>query len=338
VKVVFLGSGPFAIPVLERLHAAGKDAQLVRVVSRPDRPARRGRALTPTPVRARAQELDVRCDVPETANDPSYLEELAVLAADLFIVADYGEMLRKRLRDLPRLGVFNLHASILPRYRGAAPVAHALLQGATETGVTLFRIVKELDAGPVVDIATTPVAPLETTGELEGRLALLAADLLGRNLPAFQSGLFRETPQDDTKATLAPKLEKGSGLISWESPAADVANRVRAFNPWPGAYSFLGGERTIFLRARAVPSSEKDLKPGAVEAVEKDSFRVRCGAGSVEVLELQREGKAPLPAASYLRGKALRCGDVWISSPELGGPEIRASRGEGTPNLGGSGP
>ncbi|MBI4604300.1 MAG: methionyl-tRNA formyltransferase [Planctomycetes bacterium] len=330
MRVAFFGSGRFALPVLERLHALSGRHELARVVTRPDRPRGRRLQLVPTPVKARAAELGLPCDAPESANDPGYVDALARVAPEIIIVADYGEMIRKRLRELPPIGVFNLHASLLPRHRGAAPIAHALLEGDAETGVTLFRIERGLDTGPVVDSVRCPVGELETAGELEARLAVLAADLLERNLDAFAGGTFRETPQDERLATLAPKLEKSAGAIRWEAPAARLANFIRALNPWPGAYSFLqateateataateaaaaaagGSERTIFLRSRAVePGPGAALAPGTVESVRKDGFRVRCGSGSLEVLEVQREGKAPLDAAAYLRGRRLRPGD-----------------------------
>ncbi len=316
MKIVFFGSGPFALPALELLGKGPFGHELVRVVSRPDRPQRRGRQVVPMPVRARAIELGLPCDAPESANDPTFLDSLATLAPDIFLVADYGEMLRKQLRALPGIGVFNLHGSLLPRWRGAAPIVHSILAGDTETGVTLFRIEKGLDSGPIVDAARVEIGDRETAGELEARLARIAAGLLERNLVAFSEGTFRETPQEEAIATHAPKVEKADAAISWATPALDIANRVRALNPWPGAFSFLGPERTTLLRARAVEVLEPgNMAPGTIESVRKDGFRVRCGRGAIEVLQLQREGKALLDAAAYLRGKALKAGDRFSSTP-----------------------
>jgi len=310
VRIVFFGTGPFAIPALERLHAASGVHPLLRVVTRPDRPQARGRKVSPTPVRRRASELGIACDAPETANDPVYLDSLAALAPDLFLVADYGEMLRKRIRELPAVGIFNLHGSLLPRWRGAAPVVHAILAGERETGVTLFRIERGLDSGPVVDMEKLTIGELETAGELEARLARAGADLIERNLPRFASGSLRETPQDDSQATPAPKIEKSAAQIDWTAPAEQVARQVRAYNPWPGAFSLIRGERTIFLRARPIGAEVQGTEPpGSVVSVARDAFCVRCGQGAIEVLELQREGKAPLEAAAYLRGRPLQPGD-----------------------------
>jgi len=320
VKVVLFGSGGFGIPTLGRLRSLHGRIDLVRLVSRPDRPRGRGREVAPTPLRARAIELGVPCDAPETANDPAYLETLAALAPDLFVVVDYGEMLRKPLRALPRIGVFNLHGSLLPRYRGAAPVARALLAGEETTGVTLFRVDRELDAGPIVDVVEARIEPIETAGELEARLSILAADLIERNLEAFRSGAFRETRQDDSLVTYAPRLEKSEGLIEWDADPPAIANRVRALNPWPTAWSFLRKEgrrpeRTSFLRVRPVSSSaDSSLSPGSVEVVRRDGFSVRCRGGAVDVLELKREGGTALDAASYLRGRPLRLGDRFAAS------------------------
>jgi methionyl-tRNA formyltransferase len=322
VRVVFAGSGAFAIPALETLASSSSRQPLALVVSRPDRPQGRGRRMEPTPVRKRALELGLSVDAPESANDPAYLDRLEALGADLCIVADYGELLGKRFRSLWRIGAFNLHGSILPAYRGAAPVAHAILHGETEAGVTLFRIVKELDAGPIVDVERTAIGPLESAGELEARLASLSGALLARNLEAFASGSFRETPQDSARATYAPKLEKSAGLIDWSLGARTVANLSRAMNPWPGAHSFLIAsgrppERTVFPRLAPAPGTGAEgAPPGAVAEVRKDGFRIACGEGAVEVLEVQREGKAAMKAPEYLRGRPLRPGDRFSTAPE----------------------
>jgi len=265
------------------------------------------------PVAARALELRIPCERPETVNDPAHVESLRALAPDLFVVADYGEIIKKAVRDLPRIGTFNLHASLLPRYRGAAPVAHALLRGERTTGVALFRLVARLDAGPIVDVESTAVEPLETAGELEARLSSIAAHLLKRNLPRFQEGSFPEEPQDEALATHAPKLTKAQGSIDWSLGPLPLTNLVRALNPWPIAWSFLLSpgkrpERTAFLRVRPGPPDPtlSDVgPPGTVAAPGRGGLRLRCRGGTVDVLELQREGSRPVDAAAYLRGRPL---------------------------------
>jgi methionyl-tRNA formyltransferase len=317
VKVVFLGSGPFALPSLEALARGPSSARILRVVSRPERPRGRGRKPAPTPVGARAAELGLPCDAPPSASAPEYLEVLRSLEPDLFIVADYGEILRRALLELPRIGPFNLHASLLPRYRGAAPVARAILDGERTSGVTLFRIERKLDSGPIVDAARLEVDPLETAGELEARLARLAAEVLEKNLPALAAGTFQEVRQDEKLVTLAEKLKKADSLIRWDMEPEKLKDFVRALNPWPVATSFLRRgegrpERTLFLRVKPAGSAAaSDLPPGSVEEVRKGAFTVRCAGGAIEVMEIQREGKAPLDAGAYLRGSRLERGDVF---------------------------
>mgnify|MGYP001216539584 CR=1 FL=1 len=218
------------------------------------------------------------------------------MGVDLLMVADYGELLREEVLSLPPLGAFNIHASILPSYRGAAPVVHAILNGEKETGVTLFRIERGLDSGPLVASAGVEIGTEETAGELEERLAVLGAELLGRQLPLLAAGEAASEPQDESHATLAPKISKADGLIDWGQPATAVHDRVRAMNPWPLAYSFLSPAqgkpaRVRVLRSRAVePEAEaRGLPPGTVCGVESDGFTVSCSCGALRVLELQRD-------------------------------------------------
>ena len=315
MNVVFLGTGPFAIPVLEALHGASMRHPLVAVVTRPDRPQGRGRALAPTPVRRRAEELGLSPSTPPTINAPEPIAALEALEPDLAIVADYGEILRPAFLETPRIGAFNLHASLLPRHRGAAPVAHAILAGDATTGVTLFRIVKGLDSGPIVAEEATEIGEDETAGELEARLAALAAGVVERSLDAFATASFTERPQDDSRATLAPKLRKEMGLIDWSLPPRSVHDRVRAFRPWPIAYTFLerqagrAPERTAVLRTSLAGAAPADADPGTVVAVTDRDISVACGGGSVRLLELQRQGGPALAAGDYLRGRRLRPGD-----------------------------
>ncbi len=327
MKIVFLGSGGFAVPILERLHETARSGDLVFVISRPPTRRGRGRRVQPTEVAERAEALGLKCDTPASANDTAYLDDLEKLNADLFIVADYGELLRRRIRELPRIGIFNLHGSLLPRYRGAAPVAHAILNGEIRTGVTLFRIERGLDSGPIVDTAGLEIAADETAGELEARLAVLAADLLARNLPRFADGSFTESPQDESLATVAPKLRKKDGEIDWCASAERIERMARAYQPWPGAYSHLydsrAPQRTTFRRLRPVTPQlgdgeneiSADLKPGYVWIPDGKTLNIVCGSGIVRVDEIQRAGKPPMSAAAYLNGQRLKSGDYFFSPP-----------------------
>jgi len=320
MSVLFLGSGPFALPALEAMVRAGE--RPVLVVTRPDRPGGRGRKPLPTPVREAASALGLAVEVPATVNDAAAIERLKTLDPEVAIVADYGEILRAPFLALPRVGTFNLHASLLPRHRGAAPVAAAILAGDGETGVTLFRIQKGLDDGPMVDRIATPIGPIETAGELEARLAQLAAELLLSNLPRLRSGRFTEAPQDASRATPAPKLPPGMGSIDWSRPADAVARFIRALSPRPGAFSFLfrgdspAPPRIKLLRAQAVAdSSPVTSPPGTVSRVAKHGFRVAAGGGEVEVLDLQPPGKGPQASSAFLRGHPVAPGDRFAPFP-----------------------
>lgn len=323
-RIAFFGSGPFAVPLLERLaRIVDEEAhlELVAIVSRPGRPSGRGRKIRPQPVETRAGELGLEVRTPESINDPAELARLESLAPDLFLVADYGEFLRRPFRELARLGAFNFHGSILPRHRGAAPVARALLAGDPESGVTLFRIVQEMDAGPVVSIVRTPVQPSETAGELEARLAVLAADQLEATLPTFVDGTFTETPQDDELATKAPKLSPAEAGIPWSSTAGEVAARIHALHPWPVARSDIerpGLEPAVeTLRLlRALPLADRDppstSEPGVVLEVTPEGIDVATSGGTVRLLELQRPGKKGLSARDFVRGFPVRPGDRFV--------------------------
>ncbi len=328
--IVLASSGAFGVPTLERLaslHDSDAPYRLLEVVTRPDSRAGRGQRVTPTPVRRRAVELGLEPIAPESANDEAFLDRIAAIEPDIFIVADYGEFLGKRFRSTPRLGAFNLHSSLLPRHRGAAPVVHALLAGDRVTGVTLFRIVREMDAGPIVDTVEVPIEPDENAGEIEARLAVHAADLLERNLPRFLDGTFEERPQDDSLATRAPKLLKKQGRIDWRRDAGAVVDHIRAMTPWPGAVALhrrvkRGGgdrdkareERLLILRARVDADGDEsdgddDAAPGLVVVARGSDLIIACGRGRVRIDELQRSGKSPVATDAFLRGYPLRAGD-----------------------------
>ncbi len=322
MKVALLASGPFAIPVLDVLHQGGADFELHRVVSRPDRPAGRGRKQRPNPVKARALELGVDCRTPESVNTPEFREEMDAIGTDVFIVADYGEILREEVLSLPSLGSFNLHASLLPAYRGAAPVVHAILGGEDETGVTLFRLERGLDSGPVLACSRTPIDPAETAGELEARLSELSAALLLEQLPVIAAGNAAGEAQDESLATLAPKLKKSDGLIDWDLPASSVCDLVRAMNPWPLAHGFLcplQGKMKRVSILRSIPGGDEagGPPPGTVHEVDAESFSVSCGRGALRVLGLQREGKPAMDAAAFMRGNPIEPGDQFRASVEV---------------------
>jgi methionyl-tRNA formyltransferase len=275
---------------------------VVAVVTQPDRARGRGRRLSPSPVARVAARAGVACLQPESVGDPACLAELRTRAPDLGVVVAYGQFLPKRVREAPRLGYcINAHASLLPKLRGAAPVAHAILAGETETGVSVMRVEREMDAGPVAAVVRTPIGPDENAGELGARLAGLAAGAIADALDAIARGDVRWTPQDPARASFAPKLEAADQELDWQRPATELARRVRALAPRPGAATQWHGERLRILAARAA-DAEVDRAPGTVHALERREIRVATGRGWLAPLVLQRPGARPLDVASFLRG------------------------------------
>jgi methionyl-tRNA formyltransferase len=255
---------------------------------------------------------------PDRVNSPESLARLQACHADVFVVAAYGQILSAKLLGLPRLGAINLHASLLPRYRGAAPIQHAIWNGETRTGVTIFQIVPQLDAGPVLGAIETTIHPEETAGELELRLADLAAPLTLQTLEQLERGVARPVPQDPSFVTLAPKITKSEGLIDWTRSSPQIACQVRAMQPWPMPYSFLrrGQQfplRTLVLCVQGVESAMSGgceaAAPGDIVPADPQRLLVRTGSGLLEITQLQPAGKRPMAAADFLRGHPLARGD-----------------------------
>jgi methionyl-tRNA formyltransferase len=253
--------------------------------------------------------------------DPAFVERLRALEADLGVVAAFGQFLPRRVRELPRAGyLINAHASLLPRHRGAAPIAHAILAGDAETGISVMRIEREMDAGPLALARRTPIGAEETAGELEARLALLAADAIAEAVARIAAGRIAWTPQDAGRATLAPKIEPADARLDWREPADALARRVRAMSPRPGAWTTRGGERLRILRARALPFERGDAAQGSPGAVRSGHgpLRVATGSGWLAPLVLQRAGGKPVDAEAFQRGRGLPDG------ARLGGGEASA--------------
>jgi methionyl-tRNA formyltransferase len=299
MRIVFLGSGAFALPALKALAASGHE--IAMVVTQPDRQKGRGLDLTAPPVKSLALRLGLPVLQPERVKEPAAVEEIASLRPALLVVVAYGQILPRSVIDIAPLGTVNVHASLLPRYRGAAPIQWAIARGEEVTGVTTMLIDEGLDTGPLLLSASTPIAPEETAGELEGRLAQLGADVLMETIDGLEGSSLTPHPQDHDLATLAPRIHKQDGRIDWHQPADTISRRVRAFNPWPGARARLD-ERTLkILRAR--PGERVTAAPGSIINAGKDAFAVACGDGaSVEILEVQPENRRPMAAAAFLRG------------------------------------
>ena len=312
LHVVFFGTPAFAVPTLDALRASRHT--VVAVVTQPDRPRGRGHKVSDAPVKARALQAELPVLQPSTLKDPSFLAELAALEADIGVVAAYGKILSETVLATPRLGMVNVHASLLPRYRGAAPVHRAIIAGERETGVTIMRVVKALDAGPMLAESRRPIGPDETSEEVERDLAELGAPLLVATLDRLASGTSRETPQDDSASTYAPRLTKEDGAIDWGWTAFRIHNLVRGLHPWPHAYTFLQGARIILRRTSPVIGCSV-AAPGEVVHAHGDDLRVSTGDGGIHLAELQVEGKRPMSAREFLAGHRLRAGDRFARMP-----------------------
>jgi len=301
-RLVFAGSSDFAVPTLDAL-AAGP-WELVAVLTQPDRPAGRRRRLTPTPVRQRAEALGLAVMTPETLRDAQARTAIGDLAPDALVVVDYGLILPPAVLEIPRAGCINGHASLLPRWRGAAPIQRAVLAGDPETGVCVMAMEKGLDTGPVFAVRRTPIGGLETAGELRLRLARLCAEALAQALPGILDGTARAVPQDDSRATYAAKLDPEEGRVDWTGEAGAVARRIRAFSPRPGAWTGWKGERLKLHRAVALDEVGTGA-PGEVWRAGPEGIDVVAGAGTVRLLELQAPGGRILDARAFLNGRPM---------------------------------
>jgi len=299
MRIVFMGSPEFALPSLRRLIESPH--QVVAVVTQPDRPAGRGRRLEPPPVKRLALEEGLPVLQPERVSADESVAALAALEPDVIVIAAFGQILRQRVLDVPKRGALNVHASLLPKYRGAAPIPAAIIAGERETGVTIMEVVRALDAGPVVAQRAIPIDPADTTGTLTGKLAQLGGDLLSETLEPWVAGTLRAEPQDESRATYAAQVRREDARLDWRLPAEDLWRRVRAYNPWPVAFTELDG--TIIRVLEATPLDiEPEGPPGRVFTLDGGGFAVRCGRGSLAVVKAQRPGGRPLPAAEFLRG------------------------------------
>lgn len=307
LRVIFLGTPAFAVPTLDALLASRHT--VVAAVTQPDRPRGRGQKLSDTPVKARASAAGVRVLQPDRLRDPEFVEALRGLSVDLAVVAAYGKILTEEVLAVPRLGMINVHGSLLPRYRGAAPVHRAVIDGERETGITIMRIVKALDAGPMLAKVRREIGPDETSEEVERDLARLGATLLLDVADSISAGPIAETPQDEALATYAPRLTKEDGAIDWRASAARIHNLVRGLHPWPHAFTFHQGRR--FIVRRTTPEgadASPDTEPGTIVAAADDDLVVRTGAGALRILDIQPEGKRPMSVRDFLAGHRLAPG------------------------------
>lgn len=302
LRVVFAGTPEFSVPCLRAVIAAGVD--VVAVYTQPDRPAGRGRKLAPSPVKQAAIDAGITVEQPETLRDPAAQARLRELAPDLLIVVAYGLILSKTVLAIPRLGCWNVHASSLPRWRGAAPIQRAILAGDSETGVDLMQMEAGLDTGPMLLRSHTAIAANETSGSLHDRLSLLGADLLSEGLRRLLDGtLPTAQAQDESGVTYAHKLEKSEAALDWSLPAKQLERQVRAFNPWPVAEGDIAGEHLRVHAAVAVEDTHA-ATPGSVISARADGVDVATGDGLLRVLAVQRAGGRRMDVRDWLNARA----------------------------------
>lgn len=301
MRILFMGTPPFAVATLEALCQAGHE--LCGVFSQPDRPVGRHQdKLQPTPVKARAQALGIPVYQPEKLRDGTALATVQALAPELIVVAAYGRILPDDILAYPAKGCINVHSSLLPKYRGAAPINWAILNGDRETGVTIMHMAHDLDAGDIILQRKTPIDPDETAGSLYDRLALLGGELAVEAVAALAAGTAQRTPQDHAKATLAPMLSKELSPVDWGKSAQAIHDQVRGLLPWPCAVTQVAGVRCKLLKT-ALTGETTHKHPGSAVRADKTGLQIACGDGGVlELVTLQPDGKKPMPAAAFLQG------------------------------------
>jgi len=324
LRLVFWGTPEFAVPTLDALLHSRHS--VVGVVTRQDRARGRGQRVGVTPVKERALAAGIPVFQPERLSDPAFLAALKDLDADLGIVAAYGKILSETILAMPRLGLINVHASLLPRYRGAAPIHRAVIAGERETGVTIMRMVKALDAGPMLAIARRAIGPNETSGDLERALSKLGAPLLVSTVDAFAAGPVPEVLQDDGAATYAHRVTRDDGLVDWAQSAEAVHNLIRGLHPWPHAFTFSRGQRLILLRSEKVSgvlfeadggkkTPDPFFAPGTILEAGGGRLHVATGDGVIAITELQAEGRRPMTTRDFLAGHRMAPGDLLTKEP-----------------------
>jgi methionyl-tRNA formyltransferase len=311
-RTLFFGSPAFAVASLDALLEI---AEVAGVVCQADKPAGRGLALTAPPVKTRALELGLPVAQPTKLKTGEFGAWVREQNVDVALVVAYGRILPGDVLSAPRLGCVNVHASLLPKYRGAAPIAWSIAMGETETGITLMKLDEGMDTGPTFARISTPIAPEETAGELAGRLARLGAEAVREWLPKYVEGQCKLEPQDHSRATLAPMLDKEHGRIDWSKRALAVHDHVRAMNPWPGAFTSVRGRVVKVHAARVVEPMtllgvRRETRPGQVTLADKKHVFVACGGGSVELVTVQPEGKRAMGAPEWAIGRGVAEGDV----------------------------
>lgn len=305
MKLIFMGTPALAVPFVERLHA---EHEIVLVVTQPDKPAGRGRTLQAPPLKTWANEYSIPVAQPERARNEDFIAHLQTFQPDAVAVVAFGQILPRAILEMPRLGCLNAHFSLLPRWRGAAPVQHALIAGDTQTGVTIQHMAEKLDAGDIVLQREYSIEPDETTGDLWRKLTPIGAGALSEALQQLENGTATRTPQDESQITLAPQLKREDGHLNWHDDAASVVNRVRGTNPWPGAWTTWNNSTLKVWHTQIVDAASGAA--GKVLAIDANGIVVGAKNGAVRLLEVQSEGRPRLNAADWARGSRLERGQI----------------------------
>ena len=310
MRTIFFGSPEFAVPCLDALNEI---SEVVAIISQPDRPAGRGLAMRPPAVKQRALELGLDVWQPTKVRTAEFAERLRTLEADVAVVVAYGRILPVAVLEAPRAGCVNVHASLLPRWRGAAPIQWSIVHGDEETGVTLMQMDEGMDTGPILATAATRIEAADDAATLSERLSNMAAALLREQLPRYLAGDLAPKHQDDAAATMAPLLEKSDGRIHWNKPARAVHNQIRGMNPWPGAHTVLGERRIKVHRTLATTLDPEGARPGQVIALDPEGILVACAEGTLEIQELQESGRKRVDARAFASGRGVAVGDCFSS-------------------------
>jgi len=306
--LIFMGTPDFAVPTLNALIAHGH--RILAVVTQPDRPKGRGKSLAAPPVKEPALKHRLEVLQPEKAAEESFCVQISAKAPDLIIVVAFGQILRKRLLDIPKWGVINIHGSLLPSLRGAAPIQWAILNDESKTGLTVMRMDEGMDTGPILFQEEVPVLKDETAGHLHDRLAVMAGDLMVRSLNRMAGTVLRPTPQNHSRATYAPKITKDLCVVEWREKAAQVSARIRGMDPRPGAYTLWEGKEMKLFASTVIDGDWEEGLPGQVLGVKEECLVVGTGGGTIGVRELQSPGRNRLPAREFLRGFSIPEGAI----------------------------
>ncbi|HTV61587.1 MAG TPA: methionyl-tRNA formyltransferase [Verrucomicrobiae bacterium] len=312
MKIVFMGTAELSRPSLEKL-ARDSRFQIAAVVTRPDRPKGRDLKLQPSPVKTLAEELRLPVLQPAKARDEKFISDLGELKPDLIVVVAYGQILPQAILEMPTHGCLNVHTSLLPKYRGASPIQSAILNGETETGVTIMRMDAGLDTGPILSQRAAPILPEDNSQTLHNRLALLGAELLAESIPNYIAGKISARPQPSEGASYAAKIKKEDGRINWSESAEKNLNHLRAFTPWPGAFTSLKTDsKTLLLKIWNAEIIERTGHAGDILQADKNGIIVACGERALRVSELQLEGGRRMSAQEFLAGHAIRAGSHFL--------------------------